>query len=149
MRLRIHVIWLLAALALLASARAFAQGAEQEISRLEDLRYEAMIKVDIPTFESLLADDFVYHQASGNVATKKSYAEMLKSGQVKIKSAKRYDVTTRFYGDTAVVMGKTDVDVNIKGEDKAFKLLYLNVWVKRDNRWLLVGRESTFQAAPK
>ncbi len=149
MKLRVYAVCLLAVLACLASVRAFAQSAEQEINRLEDLRYEAMSKVDIPTFESLLTDDFVYHQAGGTIATKKSYSESLKAGQVKIKSAKRYDVTTRFYGDTAVVMGKTDVDVNIKGEDKQFKLLYLNVWVKRDGRWLLAGRESTFQAPPK
>ena len=132
------------ATAFMLSSPAFAQDAEKEINRLEDLRYEAMIKGDYATFDSIIADDWVYHQAGGTIATKASYIATLKSGDVKIKKAVRSDVKTRVFGDTAVVMGKTDVDANIKGEDKTLHLMYLNVWAKRDNKWKLVARESTF-----
>jgi ketosteroid isomerase-like protein len=136
--------WLAATFAL-SSSVALAQDAQKEIDRLEDLRYEAMIKNDYATFESIVADDWVYNTALGVTETKQTYIANLKSGTVKIKKAVRKDVKTRFYGDTAVVMGKTDVDANVKGEDKTFHLLYLNVWVKRGDKWQLVARESTFQ----
>lgn len=144
-------IWI--ALALLAFAapagRAPAATTEQEVDQAEDRRYDVMIGGDWAAFSAILADEFVYHQPSGNVATKASYVDLLKSGEVKIKKAQRYDVTLHVYGDTATAMGSTRVDVEQKGELRQVDLRYLNVWVKRDGRWQLAARQSAFKPAPK
>jgi hypothetical protein len=60
---------------------------EQEINQIEDRRYDAMVAVDTQALAKILADEFVYHQPTGNVATKASYLEQLKSGRVQIKPA--------------------------------------------------------------
>jgi ketosteroid isomerase-like protein len=128
---------------LMALSQAFAQSAEDAISKLEDQRYDAMMAVDEATLKKILAEDFVYHQLNGKIATRDSYIANLKSGNVKINGYKRYDVKTRVYGDTVVVQGKTNVDAVINGEEKKINLMYTNVWRKQGPGWQLVARQST------
>jgi ketosteroid isomerase-like protein len=120
-------------------------GTEDDIHRAEEARYDAMMRADGPALAAVLADEFQYHQPSGNVATKASYIASFASGEVKIKSAKRYDVKIRVYGDVATAMGSTVVDLERKGEAQVVDLRYLNVWVQRDGRWQLVARQSAIK----
>lgn len=136
-------LWLL-----LVAVPAFAQeSSEAELNRLEDLRYEAMKNADAQTMNELFADEFVYQTLQGLTHTKSSYIGVITSGEVKINSFKRENSRVRFYGDTAVVMATTHLDVAFKGEPRQVSLFYTNVWVKRDGRWQLVARQST--ALPK
>jgi hypothetical protein len=137
---RLLVFAYLAALALPAQALLD----EAEIDRLEDLRYQAMIDQDYDTLDRIIDDSWVYNQANGKVVPKAQYLANLKTGAVRIYRAQRYDVTTTFYGDTAVVMGKTDVELARNGKDETIRLIYLNVWLKGYNGWKLVARQSTY-----
>jgi len=137
---------LAATLTLALAATAYA-GAEQDVDRVEDARYTAMINGDIGAFSDTIATEFVYYSATGRVYTKASYIEMLKGGDVKIKRAERYGVTIQVYGDVATGMGETIVDLEVRGEPKRFDLRYLNVWVNRDGRWQLAARQSAFKPA--
>jgi ketosteroid isomerase-like protein len=119
-------------------------GAEQDIDRIEDRRYQAMMTSDLSALAEILADEFVYHQPTGRAATKTSYIEQLRSGEVKINEARRHDVTIHVYGDIATAMGMTHLDLELKGEHREVELRYLNVWALRDGRWQLVARQSAF-----
>ena len=129
---------------LLGAGHALA-GVEDDIHAAEDARYDAMIRVDGPALAAILADEFLYHQPSGKVANKQGYIASFQSGEVKIKSARRYDVTIRVYGDFATAMGSTVVDLEMKGEARVVDLRYLNVWVLRDGRWQIVARQSAIK----
>jgi len=136
-------IWLL-----LAPTPSLAQeSTEAELNRLEDLRYQAMQDADVKIMNELFADEFAYQTLLGTTHTKASYIAQFRSGDVKISSFKRENSRVRFYGDTAVVMANTHLDIAFKGEPRQVSLSYLNVWVKRDGRWQLVARQST--ALPK
>ncbi|HWQ37618.1 MAG TPA: nuclear transport factor 2 family protein [Burkholderiales bacterium] len=119
--------------------------AVQEIERVEDQRYEAMIKADWGAFAGMLAEEFLYHQPSGRVSDKQAYVAYASTGDIKIKKAERYDVKIHVYGDVATAMGSTRLDIEQKGEPRAVDLRYLNVWVKRDGRWQLAARQSAFK----
>jgi ketosteroid isomerase-like protein len=134
-----------ALLALTLSAGSAFADAEQEINQIEDARYDAMIAGDMAGLARILADEFTYHQPTGNVASKESYMQSLKSGEVKIKKAERHGVTIHVYGDVATAMGSTRVDLELKGEARQVDLRYINVWVKRDGRWQIVARQSAFK----
>ena len=140
----------LSCVVVLAMAHAvYAQTAEQDVSKAEDARYDIMIRNDQVALDAILADEFVYHQPSGAIVPKAQYMANLKSGDVKINSAVRANVTIKVYGDTATAMGDTKVDVVLKGEQKKVHLRYLNVWLKRDGRWQLTARQSAYVPAPK
>ncbi len=127
---------------------AFAQEAtEAELNRLEDLRYQAMKDIDVPTLEKIFADEFVYQTLQGKTHSKQSYIASLQKGDVKINSFQRENSRVKFLGDVATVMATTHLDIVLGGEAKKISLFYLNVWVKRDGRWQLLQRQST--ALPK
>jgi hypothetical protein len=127
---------------------AFAQEAtESELNRLEDLRYQAMKDVDVPTLEKIFAEEFVYQTLQGKTHTKQSYIASLQSGDVKINAFKRENSRVKFLGEVATVMATAHLDIVLGGEAKKISLFYLNVWIKRDGRWQLLQRQST--ALPK
>ena len=125
-------------------ARSAVADSEQDVNQIEDRRYQVMMVGDLEGLASILADEFVYHQPTGKIATKAIYIDQLKSGEVKIYEAKRYDVTVHVYGDIATVMGMTHLDLERKGVRSPIELRYINVWVLRDGRWQLVARQSAF-----
>ncbi len=132
-------------IALLSTAGQALAGAEEDIDRIEDARYDAMIHADLARLAGTLAEEFLYHQPSGKTATKSSYIEQVASGAVKIYKAERYDVKIHVYGDIATVMGSTRLDISISGDRRDVDLRYLNVWALRDGRWQLVARQSAFK----
>jgi ketosteroid isomerase-like protein len=135
---------LMVAVMSLIAAPAFAATAEEEVDRVEDRRYAVMMQHDLTELGNVLADEFVYHQPTGKVATKASFIEQINSGNLKFHEARRYDVTIHVYGDVATAMGLTHLDVDLNGERRQFDLRYLNVWVARDGRWQLASRQSAF-----
>lgn len=129
---------------LMIASPCFAQlSTEAELNRLEDLRYQAMQAQDAATMAELFADEFVYQTLQGITHTKESYIKSIAGGDVKINSFKRENSRVRFYGDTAVVMAVTHLNVAFKGDVRDLSLFYTNVWFKRDGRWQLVARQST------
>ena len=139
----------LVCLALMLFAKLGMAGAEQDVNAAEEARYAAMIAQDKAALAAILADEFLYYQANGNVQNKLGYIAYLTGGEVKVKKAERYDLTTHVYGDTATVMGSTRVDVEMKGEPRQVDLRFLNVWAKRDGRWQLVARQGAYKTPPK
>lgn len=139
----------LLAIALASPAARPAAGVEDEINQAEEHRYAAMIAGDMDGVADLLADEFMFNQPSGTVATKASLLEQLKSGEVKVYKVERFDVTIHVYGATASVMGSTRLDREIKGERRVVLMRSLDPWVLRAGRWQLAARQSSYQPEPK
>jgi hypothetical protein len=140
---------LLLALALAPPATQAAAGVEDEINQAEERRYAAMIAGHMDSVADLLADEFMFNQPRGAIATKASLLEQLKSGEVKVYKVERYDVTMHVYGTTASVMGSTRLDREIKGERRVVLLRSLDLWALRDGRWQLAARQSVYQPERK
>jgi ketosteroid isomerase-like protein len=136
---------LVAIVADLPYSEAFAQPVD-EIERVEDAHYAAMISLDLAALGQILAEEFLYHRARGMVSTKSEFIDGLRKGKVRFNRAERYDVKIHFYGDVASAMGSTRLDYEKNGEPRSADLRYLNVWVKRDGRWQLVARQSAFKS---
>jgi ketosteroid isomerase-like protein len=117
------------------------------IERAEDARYDAMIALDFAALETMIADEFRYHRASGKVSVKAEFLADLKKGSARFKSAWRYDVRVHVYGDSATVMGSTQVEFEADGRLQRNAVRYLNVWVLRDGRWQLAARQGSWLAA--
>lgn len=149
-RLLLRCVQLMAGVLVIALCTGAARAdTEQEINQIEEQRYQTMVTADTQGLAQILADEFVYHQPTGNVASKAMYLQQIGSGKVKIKTFERYGVTVHVYGDTATAMGSTRLDIELEGQARKVDLAYLNVWVKRDGRWQLVARQSAFKPAPK
>jgi len=113
-----------------------------EILALEDKRYAAMTSNDLAALEALFHDEMIYTHSSAVVDTKASYLEALRSGKTRYKSAKRFDEKVRFAGDTALVTGRAEFEVELNGNPKSLRLRFLNVWTKTPAGWKFVAWQS-------
>jgi len=119
----------------------------KEILALEDRRYAAMTANDLDTLAALFHDDLVYTHSSAVVDDKASYLEALRSGKTRYKSAKRFEERVRFAGDTALVTGRAEFEVEINGSPKSLRLRFLDVWTKTPAGWRFLAWHSCSQPA--
>ena len=113
-----------------------------EILALEDKRYAAMTSNDLAALEALFHDEMIYTHSSAVVDTKASYLEALRSGKTRYKTAKRFEEKVRFAGDTALVTGRAEFEVEVNGAPKSLRLRFLNVWTKTPAGWKFIAWQS-------
>ena len=115
----------------------------KETWRAEQARYAAQTTGDLAALERLIGDDLVYIHSSSNVDTKASFIESLRSGAVKYRSMQPLDLKVRAYGCIGIVSGRLDVEVTVRGQDNALKLLFHSVWAKRGQGVQFVSWQAT------
>lgn len=115
---------------------------EQEILELEDRRCRATIAQDAGALDALLHDDLVYTHSNALVDSKQSYVEAIRSGKFRYRRIERSAERVRVYGDTALVTGRATLEVELGGEPKSLRLVYLDVWLRQAGVWKFVAWQS-------
>lgn len=131
-------------LAAVAPSTALAGTVEDELNRLEEARYTALIGADWQSLDTLLADEFFYNTGTGASLAKPAFLDYMKSGAAVVRKAIREETRVREYGDVALVTGIAHVDVTLKGEDKTLHSRYLHVWTRQGDGWHLAARQATY-----
>ncbi|HEY5946850.1 MAG TPA: nuclear transport factor 2 family protein [Kofleriaceae bacterium] len=54
------------------------------------------------------------------------------------------DVSIRVYGEAAVMRSRYQQSATVFGRDRSGEMFVTDVWVKRDNRWQVVARHTSF-----
>jgi ketosteroid isomerase-like protein len=121
-----------------------AAAVDDEINRMEESRYAALIGQDWKSLDAILADDFFYNTAGGAQMSKSEFTGLMQSGAAVVRKVVRENSTVRSYGDVTLVTGMAHVDVTLKGEDKTLHSRYLHVWVKDGQGWKLAARQATY-----
>ncbi len=104
---------------------------EAEALAAEDLRYAAQTGDDFVAMQKLYGEDLVYVHSSTLIDNKASYIDSMHSGAVKYRVMRRSDVTVRTYDCLALISGKANFDVTVKGQDLAVELRFHSIWAKR------------------
>jgi hypothetical protein len=120
---------------------------EKEILGLEDKRFGAMIARDFAALDKLVHDQLLYTHSSGVTDSKASWLESMKSGKVKYKSVNCSERKVRFFGDVALMNGRAAIEVEIGGQPKSLRLLFLNAWTRTPKGWQFVAWQSCPQPA--
>jgi hypothetical protein len=115
----------------------------QDILALEDRRYRAMLEADIGTLEALLGEDLVYTHSSGITDNKASYLEGLRTKRVTYHGIERPEERVHLYVNTAVVTGRTQLDVVIQGQSRRLNLCFITVWINGPGGWQMVAYQGT------
>jgi ketosteroid isomerase-like protein len=120
---------------------------EKEIFELEDRRFGAMIARDFGALEKMTHDELLYTHSSGVTDTKASWLESMKSGKVKYRSASCSERQVRFFGDVALTRGRAAIEVDIGGQPKSLRLLFLMAYTRTPQGWKFVAWQSCPQPA--
>ena len=141
MKMRVPVL-LIALMLLPVTSRAGA--VEDQLNKLEEQRYQALVGGNWNDLDAILTDDFFYNTATGASLTKLAFIDYMKSGAVVVTRAIRDSATVRAYGNVALVTGVVHVDATVKGEEKTLHSRYLHVWVNEAQGWRLAARQATY-----
>jgi hypothetical protein len=110
----------------------------------DDQRFRAMIRVDTAALRSRLAEDLAYTHTTGARQDKAEFLRTLASGQLRYRRIAPSERTVRFLGaEGAVVVGRSNMQVESDGQILAFAIRYLAVYRRVASEWQLVAWQST------
>ena len=86
----------------------------------EDRFFGALVGGDVASLDAVLTEDFlIVDIATGAVADRASFIGALRGGSLEFHRIELVERATRRYGDTAVVVGRTEMSGAFVGEDFA------------------------------
>jgi len=115
---------------------------EQEILKLFEDGDSALVAANIAELSRIFADDYVQYGESGKPSTKQEVLANLESGAIRyvsmISTSRRIRLLTE---EVAIVHGSEDDEVEQGGKRFAARYIYMDVVVKREGRWQIVGSQ--------
>jgi uncharacterized protein (TIGR02246 family) len=118
--------------------------ASESIKQLEHDWADAAKVGDTDKVSQILADDWVGVGYDGAKETKESHLADMKSGKFKLESFEFGPMDVKVLGSVAVVQGtNTEKSTSANGKDSSGKYAWMDVFVKRDGKWVIVRSQST------
>jgi uncharacterized protein (TIGR02246 family) len=115
---------------------------QEEITRLFEDGDRALIAADVAELSRIFADDYIQYDESGKPFTKQEVIDNLKAGGVRyvamVSTGRRIRLLTE---DVAIVHGSEEDLVEQGGKRSSVRYVYMDVVVKRDGRWQIVGSQ--------
>jgi ketosteroid isomerase-like protein len=108
------------------------------VMKLEHEWTNAMIAGDVDTVSRAVADDFVEIGGAGKILTKAAFLGHTSSGKVKLTAVEFGPEDVSVWGDVAVLQGSATETWLTDGRTSTTRIAYMDVYVKRGDRWLLV-----------
>jgi hypothetical protein len=113
---------------------------ESEILKLSTNKFRWKTTGKIDLIEALFDDELIFIHLTGQVTTKAEWIAQLRSKRFVYDRIDQKKAAVKVYGDTAVLIGTANFTVN---GGNLYKLIYTEVYTKRDNRWKLVNLHTT------
>ena len=116
----------------------------EEVLALERKRADAMVRQDIGTLASLLADDLSYTHSHARRDTKESFLDLIAAPAMRYIGVDYSNQEVIDCGDAVVVCGTARIRLlREPGGPEDYNVLFLDIWARRDGRWQTVGWQAT------
>jgi ketosteroid isomerase-like protein len=118
--------------------------AEREVAETEKRRFQAMVDKDFAVLEQIIGEDLYYLHSNGTTDTKATFIGGMRDGSRSYENITIEDLKVRVYHkNTAILNGAcTYHRTGEDGQPNNLRLLYTNVYVKRNNKWQMVSWQS-------
>ena len=108
---------------------------------------DAPVRHDYETFAKYMSEDYVLIEVNTEpgkkpafeFSTKAQWVERVSSGREKYDGVEIHDLKVLLNGDVATVTGQYSQKGTQDGKDISAAGLYVDTWVKRQGKWLLVN----------
>jgi len=129
----------------LATAQAAAPAMTAEALRAQaDAWDAAIIRKDRAAIEANMADSFFQIGSDGDTADKAKFLEGITSDKLVIEPYTVEDFRVRFYGDTALITGDTDMHGSWDGKPFHSHYRFTDTYVREaDGKWRVVNVQTT------
>ena len=124
--------------------RAVRHESRHEIDQLEETWKDAVLHQNVQAMDALLADDYIAISANGTLQDKEQAMQNLKSDKAQFKSIDFADRKVRFYGQTALVTSRAEVNGVTPEGDISGSYRFTRVYVRDGPRgWKIVSFEAS------
>ncbi len=106
----------------------------------------ALLAGDAEALDTLLADDMTLHTLFGTTQTKAEEVEAIRSGHVSYTSIKDEEPVIRLHGQTGIVTGRADVELQVGGQAVQARIYYTGVYGWTATHWHMLAWQSTLRA---
>ena len=122
--------------------------AVEEVLRAEREWVSALLRLDVPVLERLMASDYVQIDGSGSgrLVDKSEVLASFRSGERNWAEAHSDDHRVHVYGDVAVVVGRWRARGTNAGRTFDYAARYVAVWARHEGEWRMVSDQSTQMA---
>jgi ketosteroid isomerase-like protein len=115
---------------------------EQQILKLFEDGDRALIGADAAELSRIFADDYVQYDETGRSFSKQDVIQNQKSGAIRYVAMNSTGRRIRMLsGDIAIVRGSEEDEVERTGQRFTVRYVYMDVVVKRNGRWQIVGSQ--------
>ena len=134
-------IAILCALLIAACVPSQPDGSEdaEELIAQADRWDKVIVAKDRAAVEANMAEDFRQIDRAGNVETKATFVDGLMAPDLEIDPYTVEDLDIRFYGDVALLSGRTRLTGRYAGEHFTSHYRYIDVYVRREGAWKIVS----------
>ena len=117
--------------------------AESEVRLAERQRFEAMMKQDVVSLDTLLDDELDYIHTGGDLQSRQQFIDMIRKQTLVYESIAPSGVRVRVYEGLALATGRAQMRVRSRSGIATFDIRFTEVYVRRGGRWLLTAWEAT------
>ena len=116
--------------------------ASDTVKQIEHDWTEATIAGDYDKISQIIADDWSGISYDGSKMTKQAFLADLKSGKDKAQSVEIGPMDVKVLGNVAIVQGSDTEKSVMNGKDTSGKWVWMDVFVKRDGKWVAVRSQA-------
>ena len=115
---------------------------EDEVRTQASAWTDAIIRRDVTAADRILGEEYALMAGGLGVMPRDKWLAALPDYVT--HAIEFSDVTIRVYGETAVMRSRVKQSATVFGKDRSGEMLVTDVWVKRDGRWQVVARHTSF-----
>ena len=122
---------------------------EIRVPEIGDYKNVPVIEIHVTPGDAILAEDYSYVTAEGEVRDKVTQIASLTSGQMQIMSAGSEEVAIRWIGDDALMIGRFPARVRSGGRTIEINERYSALWSREDGRWRIRHEHASLIPDPR
>lgn len=121
---------------------------ESDVLAAEREFFTALVAGDPEALDRVLADDFLLIDVmTGSEIPRAALLAIIGSGQLGFEEIEPAEVRVRFYGNTAVVTGRTQMSGRFEETPFTVRSRYTHVYAEQQGEWRLAAAQGTQIAA--
>lgn len=138
-----RTIWMGCLTLIILSQEASGQTNDQkEVLWLFHKKFEWLKNHQFDSLRWMLDDNLMYIHSNGWIETKADVIDDLKTGKLVYRKVGVNEVSVRLYENAAIVTGKGSFAGVNSGTEFSVNLLFTEVYVKKEGRWVLASRHA-------
>ncbi len=114
------------------------EDAKQEVQIAHEKRRVTTLEGNWEAVASMMTDDLTFTHANAIVENKAQFIDALRSKRLQYKTLADENVKIRVHDNTGVVSGICHIVVDASGTLIDLRVEFTELWVKKDNKWMML-----------